>query len=92
MDRIEEMGLVDGTRNSGEAERPGRLANSPEGVARGFADAWNRGDALAIAALFVEDADFVNVVGLWWRNRRRIREAHAYGARCSYSCPHPASK
>lgn len=36
-------------------------------------------DARAIADLFVEDADFVNVVGLWWRDRDRIEQAHAYG-------------
>ena len=29
--------------------------------------------------LFTEDADFVNVVGLWWRTRAQIRDNHAYG-------------
>ncbi|TDS82954.1 uncharacterized protein (TIGR02246 family) [Nesterenkonia aurantiaca] len=53
--------------------------NTPGGIAEGFAEAWNRADAEALAALFVEDADFVNVVGLWWTNRRRIRTAHEYG-------------
>nr|WP_255316552.1 SgcJ/EcaC family oxidoreductase [Nesterenkonia sp. Act20] len=47
----------------------------------GFADAWNAADADALAALFVEDADFVNVVGLWWNTRERIRAAHDYGFR-----------
>lgn len=51
----------------------------PKKVAVAFIEAWNRHDADAIAELFVEDADFVNVVGLWWRNRERIRTAHAYG-------------
>ncbi len=32
-----------------------------------------------LASLFVEDAEFVNVVGLWWHNRDDIRKAHAYG-------------
>ena len=44
-----------------------------------IATAWNRGDAGALAALFAEDADFVNVVGLWWNRRRAIEKAHAYG-------------
>ncbi|MBE1513687.1 SgcJ/EcaC family oxidoreductase [Nesterenkonia halotolerans] len=57
------------------------LPSSPEGVAQGFAAAWNAADADALAALFVEDADFVNVVGLWWNNRERIRAAHDYGFR-----------
>ena len=46
-----------------------------------FADAWNAGDATALAALFAEDADFVNVVGLWWSRREDIEAAHAYGFR-----------
>ncbi len=51
----------------------------PEEIAHGFADAWNRRDAGALAALFAEDADFVNVVGLWWHNRADIERAHDYG-------------
>ncbi len=50
-----------------------------EAVTRAFFDRWNRGDAEGLGELFVEDADFVNVVGLWWRDRRAIRKAHAYG-------------
>lgn len=44
-----------------------------------FADAWNRRDPDALAALFEEDAEFVNVTGLWWHSRDAIRKAHAYG-------------
>jgi uncharacterized protein (TIGR02246 family) len=36
-------------------------------------------DAAALASLFVEDADFVNVTGLWWHNRQAIEKAHHYG-------------
>ena len=53
----------------------------PEDVPERFAQAWNRGDADGIADLFVPDADFVNVVGLWWREREDIRRAHSYGLR-----------
>lgn len=53
----------------------------PGEVAGRFAHAWNRADAAALAALFTEDADFVNVVGLWWEDRERIRQAHDYGFR-----------
>lgn len=53
----------------------------PEAVPRGFARAWNRGDADGLADLFAPDADFVNVVGLWWRDRESIRRAHEYGLR-----------
>jgi uncharacterized protein (TIGR02246 family) len=36
------------------------------------ADAWNRHDAVAYAALFTEDGDCVNVVGWWWKGRAQI--------------------
>lgn len=55
------------------------LLTDPAQVAHAFAEAWNDADAGAIAALFVADADFVNVVGLWWTSREQIRANHAYG-------------
>jgi uncharacterized protein (TIGR02246 family) len=57
------------------------MTTSPRGIAEGFAAAWNAADPVALAALFAEDADFVNVVGLWWTNRNQIRDNHAYGFR-----------
>jgi uncharacterized protein (TIGR02246 family) len=36
------------------------------------ADAWNRHDAKAYAALFTEEGDCVNVVGWWWKGRAQI--------------------
>ncbi|GAO05358.1 SgcJ/EcaC family oxidoreductase [Anaeromyxobacter sp. PSR-1] len=49
----------------------------PVAVARAFEEAWNRHDARALAALFSERADFVNVIGLHWRGRAEIERAHA---------------
>jgi len=57
------------------------MTPGPRIIAEDFAAAWNAADPVALAALFVEDADFVNVVGLWWTNRRQIRDNHAYGFR-----------
>jgi uncharacterized protein (TIGR02246 family) len=51
----------------------------PQTLLDRFAECWNAGDAESLAALFSPDADFVNVVGLWWRRREDIRNAHAYG-------------
>ena len=48
---------------------------APLDVVTRFAKAWNDGDATAIGELFADDADFVNVVGLWWTSRRAIRRA-----------------
>jgi uncharacterized protein (TIGR02246 family) len=36
------------------------------------AEAWNRHDAKAYAALFADDGDVVNVVGWWWKGRAEI--------------------
>ncbi len=48
---------------------------APLDVVSKFIKAWDEGDAKAISELFAEDADFVNVVGLWWTSRRSIRRA-----------------
>lgn len=45
-------------------------------VTSGLVDAWNRHDMKAFAALFAEDADFVNVIGMWWRGRAEIQKEH----------------
>lgn len=51
----------------------------PKDVVRGWERAWNSADAEALAKLFAEDAEFINVVGLWWHDRERIKQAHAFG-------------
>ena len=45
-----------------------------DAVVAQFADRWNRHDTDGLAALFTKDADFVNVVGLWWHGQAEIRE------------------
>lgn len=54
-------------------------ADSPESIPKLFVAAWNRRDAAKIAALFDEDAEFINVTGLWWHSREAIEKAHTYG-------------
>ncbi|MEM9011461.1 MAG: SgcJ/EcaC family oxidoreductase [Pseudomonadota bacterium] len=54
------------------------LPARPEDFPAAFAAAWMARDAASLAALFAEDADFVNVVGIWWRNRAAIEKAHHY--------------
>ena len=53
------------------------LAGPPDTVPSLFVEAWNRRDPGALASLFDEDAEFVNVTGLWWHDRASIRTAHA---------------
>jgi len=59
-----------------EAHEP---AHRPEQIPSLFVEAWNKRDPDRIASLFDEDAEFVNVTGLWWHDRGSIRKAHAYG-------------
>jgi uncharacterized protein (TIGR02246 family) len=50
-------------------------------VAAAYEDAWNRHDMHALGALFTEDAEWVNIVGMWWRDRAAAVGAHtAYHA------------
>lgn len=54
------------------------LPQSPGEIPAAFVAAWAARDAGALAALFAPDADFVNVVGIWWEDRAAIEAAHDY--------------
>ncbi|MDZ7805876.1 MAG: SgcJ/EcaC family oxidoreductase [Gracilimonas sp.] len=56
-----------------------KVAIEPGEIPALFIEAWMLRDADYLASLFTEDAEFVNVVGLWWHNRDDITQAHAYG-------------
>ncbi len=58
---------------------------SPEEMPHAFARAWNDRDAEQLASFFSENAEFVNVVGLWWHDRQSIWKAHEYGLRVIFS-------
>lgn len=49
-----------------------------ERVVNAFAEAWNHHDMERFAALFAPDAQFVNVVGMWWKGAKEIKEAHQF--------------
>lgn len=51
----------------------------PDELPKRWVQAWNERNAEVLANLFVEDAEFVNVVGLWWHDRHAIWKAHDYG-------------
>lgn len=79
--RLPPAAVVAGLILAGLASSPpaasAREPPTPEAVADGFAAAWNRHDTKALAALFSDRADFVNVIGLHWRGRVEIERAHA---------------
>ncbi len=58
-----------------------KTAQSPEDVPKLFVENWNKRRPDLMAELFEVDADFINVVGLWWNNRKDIFKAHDYGLR-----------
>ena len=58
---------------------PATALKSPQDVAASFVKAWNARDPAALASLFDEDAEFVNVTGLCWHDRESIRNGHASG-------------
>jgi uncharacterized protein (TIGR02246 family) len=51
-------------------------ASGIETVVTAVVGAWNRHDMKAYSALFTEDADFVNVVGMHFRGRPQIEAVH----------------
>lgn len=58
---------------------------TPQEFPQAFTDAWMARDGDALAALFAEDADFVNVVGIWWEDRDAIARAHSYALKSFFS-------
>jgi uncharacterized protein (TIGR02246 family) len=45
-------------------------------VGAAFVDDWNRHDMKSLGSLFADDAQFVNVIGLWWHSRAEIQKEH----------------
>lgn len=57
----------------------------PADFPKAFSEAWHSREGHRIGALFTEDADFVNVTGLWWRDRDAISKAHDYALKSFFS-------
>jgi hypothetical protein len=45
-------------------------------VGAALVDDWNRHDMKSFGGLFADDAQFVNVIGLWWHGRAEIQKEH----------------
>lgn len=54
-------------------------ARTPEAIPQIFVENWNRRRPDLMVEIFEEEADFINVVGLWWETRKDIFRAHDYG-------------
>src|SRR6056297_1249717 len=53
--------------------------DQPIDISTHFRDCWNMKDARKLASVFDDNAEFINVTGLWWHNRSDIEKAHDYG-------------
>ncbi|MBN9888490.1 SgcJ/EcaC family oxidoreductase [Salipiger abyssi] len=62
-----------------------RWPSEPEEFPAAFARAWATREGAEIAALFTEDAEFVNVTGLWWTGRKRIAAPHDYALKSFFA-------
>jgi uncharacterized protein (TIGR02246 family) len=62
----------------GADEPPGQVTAGAAAkvVAVSLVADWNNHDMKSFAELFAEDADFVNVIGLWWHGRPEIQKEH----------------
>jgi uncharacterized protein (TIGR02246 family) len=52
--------------------------NRPEQLTDAFAENLNAKDAAALGELFIEDAEFVNIMGMRMRGRQGIVDGHAW--------------
>jgi uncharacterized protein (TIGR02246 family) len=67
---------VNATRAAEPPAERGAEAAAAEAVGTAFVDDWNRHDMKSFGSLFVDDAQFVNVIGLWWHGRAEIQKEH----------------
>jgi len=47
-------------------------------VATAYEEAWNKHDMNAMASLLTEDAEWVNIFGMWWRGLPEVRRGHQW--------------
>jgi len=43
---------------------------------KGMDDAWNRHDMTAFVSYMADDVEWVNVVGMWWKGKAQVYQAH----------------
>ncbi len=45
-------------------------------VVKGYCEAWNTHDMKALAELFVDDAHWINIVGMHWPGKPAVQQRH----------------
>lgn len=71
---------MDASSAAGQTSAPPPAPSADEQAVRGvvsaYETAWNRHDMAEFGRLFTEDAEWVNIVGMWWRGRADVQKAH----------------
>lgn len=68
----------EGNMTDTAAETAAALHGEVAAIVQGMEDAWNAADGEAFTAPFAHDADFVNVFGMYVRDRDEIRRGHEF--------------
>jgi uncharacterized protein (TIGR02246 family) len=55
---------------------PERDAREIHAALQGMDDAWNQHDMKAFVSFMTEDVEWVNVVGMWWKGKDKVYQAH----------------
>jgi uncharacterized protein (TIGR02246 family) len=66
-------------RGASNMPDPAVVAADEQAIRQGVAAweaSWNKHDMNEMATLLTEDAEWVNVKGMWWRGRADVRQAH----------------
>ena len=57
-------------------------------VVQRYEDAWNKNDMVTVCNLFTEDGSWINIGGLYWKNKVEITKAHvAFAPYLKYMVP-----
>lgn len=55
---------------------PAGDAKKIHAVLDGMAEAWNQHDMKAFVSYMTDDVEWVNVVGMWWKGKAQVYQAH----------------
>ncbi len=74
------MILATATGNDLTAQSPATLDQADDTEIRaalqGMDDAWNHHDMKAFVSCMADDVEWVNVVGMWWKGKAQVYQAH----------------
>ena len=71
------MTMTISSRSFGQtASVPERDSTQIRAALKGMDEAWNRHDINAFVSFMADDVEWVNVVGMWWKGKTQVCQAH----------------